>query len=78
MVLVVTVAVLLFPRIEAGREEEGECMVDVVVLMDVRRLVGRLKLGLGDAIDMMAGLNWIGQTVLMLVLLKGLKRCICC
>jgi hypothetical protein len=41
--------VLLFSRIEAGREVEGE-RVEFSVLVEPRRL--RLKLGRGDAIDM--------------------------
>jgi hypothetical protein len=40
--------VLLFSRIEAGREVEGE-RVEFIVLVEPRRL--RLKLGRGDAID---------------------------
>jgi hypothetical protein len=40
--------VLLFSRIEAGREVEGE-RVEFIVLVEPRRLM--LKLGRGDAID---------------------------
>jgi hypothetical protein len=41
--------VLLFSRMEAGRDVEGE-RVEFIVLVEPRRL--RLKLGRGDAIDM--------------------------
>jgi hypothetical protein len=40
--------VLLLSRIEAGREVDGE-RVEFIVLVEPRRL--RLKLGRGDAID---------------------------
>jgi hypothetical protein len=40
--------VLLLSRMEAGREVEGE-RVEFIVLVEPRRL--RLKLGRGDAID---------------------------
>jgi hypothetical protein len=50
----VGMGVLLLLRIEAGREVEGE-RVEFIVLVEPRRL--RLKLGRGDAIDMLyAGL----------------------
>lgn len=50
---VVDVAVLM-SRIEAGREDEGE-RVEVIVLVEVRRLDGRLMLGRGDAMDIFLG-----------------------
>jgi len=44
--------VLLESRMEAGREVEGE-RVEFIVLVEPRRL--RLKLGRGDAIDIVDG-----------------------
>lgn len=43
---------LLLSRMEAGREVEGE-RVEFIVLVEPRRL--RLKLGRGDAIDIVNG-----------------------
>jgi hypothetical protein len=51
--------VLLFSRIEAGREVEGE-RVEFIVLVEPRRL--RLKLGRGDAIDIVY-VGVIGSTI---------------
>ena len=39
---------------EAGREVEGE-RVELIVLVEPRRLEGRLRLGRGEAIDILSG-----------------------
>jgi hypothetical protein len=52
--------VLLLSRIEAGREVEGE-RVEFIVLVEPRRL--RLKLGRGDATDMLY-IDSVGSTML--------------
>lgn len=47
---------LLLSRIEAGREVEGE-RVEFIVLVEPRRL--KLKLGRGDAIDILYIDRWL-------------------
>lgn len=45
---------VLVSRMEAGREVDGE-RVEFIVLVEPRRLEGRLRLGRGDATDIVSG-----------------------
>lgn len=76
--MLVVLLLALCPRTEGAREEDGERVVMlVIVLVEVRRLEGRFMLGRGDEIDIFFGyVTFIGLVVVVVGRVFGCFGCV--